>query len=323
MGGTGTGSPRPQPSSLRSAKPTWHQKGRPGAGTGPGGNSSSSFSGLDATRQRVIVFVAGGMTYSEVRSAYQLSDKLNKDVYFGSSHVFTPHSFIDSLKHFGKASAGASGGGGALAGRSHGSGHGSSNGATRLSAPENDVSGIRSAASKAKHAFHQGYHETFSGGTGSGGADSRSPPLNQYSMRPAAAAAAAAHHHGQGASYDQSLHSHQNLYDKRFASSGPAPPPVDSGSVSPSTRGASLPSQHSPQRRGGVSQAPANGNGGSNTGGGHGHPHLGMSPSVASSLNANASSQRTSSPAPSSMSDTSRLKDGKKRLKNPFTFKKT
>lgn len=38
-------------------------------------------------RQRVIVFVAGGMTYSEVRSAYQCSANLNKDVYIGESCV--------------------------------------------------------------------------------------------------------------------------------------------------------------------------------------------------------------------------------------------
>lgn len=90
-GGVGT---RPQPSSLRSAKPTWHQKGRPGAagGGGPGagqtgGSSSSSndYGRGDGNRQRVFVFVAGGMTYSEVRSAYQTSQKLNKDVYIGKS----------------------------------------------------------------------------------------------------------------------------------------------------------------------------------------------------------------------------------------------
>jgi len=80
---------RPQPSSLRSAKPTWHQKGRPGAGTGGGGSFSSSGGGGgmaergDGNRQRVIVFVAGGMTFSEVRSTYQVSERLGKDVYIG------------------------------------------------------------------------------------------------------------------------------------------------------------------------------------------------------------------------------------------------
>lgn len=71
---------RPQPSSLRSAKPTWHQKGRPGAS---GGGSGASMGGLDTSRQRLIVFVAGGMTYSEVRSAYEVSEKMGKDMYIG------------------------------------------------------------------------------------------------------------------------------------------------------------------------------------------------------------------------------------------------
>jgi syntaxin-binding protein 1 len=77
---------RPQPSSLRSAKPTWHQKGRPAAGAGGGSNSHSMGAGLergDGNRQRVIVFVAGGMTFSEVRSTYQVTERLGKDVYIG------------------------------------------------------------------------------------------------------------------------------------------------------------------------------------------------------------------------------------------------
>lgn len=109
--------PTGAPSSLRSAKPTWHQKTRPSGGAGSSGlsdyglggassGSSSIRSGLsirDETRQRVMVFVAGGMTYSEIRSIYQISKDLNKDGYIGSSHIFTPEGFIESLKQFGKA----------------------------------------------------------------------------------------------------------------------------------------------------------------------------------------------------------------------------
>ena len=61
-----------QAQSLRSAKPSWHQKPRPGASQ-------------DSNRQRLFVFVAGGMTYSEVREVYQLSSSLNKDIYIGLS----------------------------------------------------------------------------------------------------------------------------------------------------------------------------------------------------------------------------------------------
>ncbi|KAI5993317.1 Sec1-like protein [Pisolithus albus] len=70
--------------SLRSAKPSWHKAVRP---TAPVDN-----------RQRVIVFVAGGMTYSEVREAYVLSASLNKDIYIGSTHTITPRQFFDDLK---------------------------------------------------------------------------------------------------------------------------------------------------------------------------------------------------------------------------------
>jgi syntaxin-binding protein 1 len=56
--------------SLRSQKPVWHRAARPG--------------GTSETRQRIMVFVAGGMTYSEVREVYQLSTSLNKDIYIGN-----------------------------------------------------------------------------------------------------------------------------------------------------------------------------------------------------------------------------------------------
>lgn len=57
-------------SSLRSAKPSWHKAVRSNA---PVDN-----------RQRVIVFMAGGMTYSEIRECYTLGGPLNKDIYIGS-----------------------------------------------------------------------------------------------------------------------------------------------------------------------------------------------------------------------------------------------
>lgn len=59
-----------QTTSLRSQKPVWHRAARPGATT--------------EIRQRLLVFVAGGMTYSEVREAYQLSSALSKDIYIGN-----------------------------------------------------------------------------------------------------------------------------------------------------------------------------------------------------------------------------------------------
>jgi syntaxin-binding protein 1 len=65
---------QPQTTSLRSAKPNWHKAAKPG---GP----------VHETRQRIMVFVAGGVTYSEVREAYQLSNTLGKDIYIGMALV--------------------------------------------------------------------------------------------------------------------------------------------------------------------------------------------------------------------------------------------
>ncbi|WEW57761.1 syntaxin binding protein 1 [Emydomyces testavorans] len=64
--------------SLRSAKPTWART-RPSAAE---------------PRQRIIVFMAGGATYSEVRSCYELSHAHNKDIYLVTSHMLTPRLFL-------------------------------------------------------------------------------------------------------------------------------------------------------------------------------------------------------------------------------------
>lgn len=96
-------SPTPQPTSLRSQKPSWHR-------------ARSGVSQLEV-RGRIIVFVVGGATFSELRESYQLSSTLNRDVYLGtlplfpiqffdrtfsltqgSTHTITPRQFVDDLK---------------------------------------------------------------------------------------------------------------------------------------------------------------------------------------------------------------------------------
>ena len=64
--------------SLRTAKPTWART-RPSA-LGP--------------RQRIIVFMAGGATYSESRACYEITQTLNKDVYLATSHMLTPSLYL-------------------------------------------------------------------------------------------------------------------------------------------------------------------------------------------------------------------------------------
>lgn len=44
-------------------------------------------------RQRLIVFVAGGATYSEARSCYEISRDYGKEVYLATTHMITPRSF--------------------------------------------------------------------------------------------------------------------------------------------------------------------------------------------------------------------------------------
>lgn len=64
--------------SLRSAKPTWAQNRR----------------SMHESRQRVIVFMAGGATYSESRACYEISRTAGKDVFLATSHMLTPTLFV-------------------------------------------------------------------------------------------------------------------------------------------------------------------------------------------------------------------------------------
>jgi syntaxin-binding protein 1 len=64
--------------SLRSAKPTW---------------ARNRLSTLES-RQRIIVFMAGGATYSELRSCYEVSKVSSRDIFLATSHMQTPSLFI-------------------------------------------------------------------------------------------------------------------------------------------------------------------------------------------------------------------------------------
>ncbi|KAH9479547.1 Protein transport protein sec1 [Psilocybe cubensis] len=77
-------SPPPQTTSLRSQKPAWHR--------------APKASVQVDNRQRLLLFVAGGVTYSEMREVYHLSESLHKDIFIGSTHVLTPKGFVDDLK---------------------------------------------------------------------------------------------------------------------------------------------------------------------------------------------------------------------------------
>lgn len=61
--------------SLRSARPTWHKA------------PSARLEATSQSRQRYIIFVAGGMTYSEQRIAYMIGEALGKEVIIGRSFL--------------------------------------------------------------------------------------------------------------------------------------------------------------------------------------------------------------------------------------------
>lgn len=61
--------------SLRSARPTWHKA------------PSARVEANTASRQRYIIFVAGGITHSEQRLAYLIGEALNKEVIIGESSL--------------------------------------------------------------------------------------------------------------------------------------------------------------------------------------------------------------------------------------------
>lgn len=71
--------------SLRSAKPTWAQ------------NRKS----MHESKQRVIVFVAGGATYSESRSCYEVSRTSGKDIFLATTHMQTPAMFLRQVGDLG------------------------------------------------------------------------------------------------------------------------------------------------------------------------------------------------------------------------------
>ncbi|KAI1825284.1 Sec1 family protein [Xylaria intraflava] len=64
--------------SLRAAKPSW-------AGTSRR---------VADNRQRIIVFMAGGATFSESRACYEVGSTTNRDIFMATSHMLTPQFFI-------------------------------------------------------------------------------------------------------------------------------------------------------------------------------------------------------------------------------------
>ncbi|KAJ1333412.1 syntaxin-binding protein 1 [Microdochium nivale] len=67
--------------SLRGAKPSWAGAGRRVADN----------------KQRIMVFMAGGATFSEARSCYEVGNVMGRDILMASSHMLTPALFVRQL----------------------------------------------------------------------------------------------------------------------------------------------------------------------------------------------------------------------------------
>lgn len=82
--------------SLKTNAPKWLKKGKAKGGDddGSGAAAAASFS---ADAPKYFIFIAGGMTYSEMRSAYEVSNSEGKNCYIGSTSILTPQLFVDEL----------------------------------------------------------------------------------------------------------------------------------------------------------------------------------------------------------------------------------
>ncbi|KAJ2394079.1 syntaxin binding protein 1, partial [Coemansia sp. RSA 2603] len=120
--GANSGAAR-QIKSLRSAKPTWQKRdsspsvgGAGGygggaaaispvtplsgtsAGVSPMGQAMSrSRTRQNATQSRIILFVIGGVTFSEVRAAQEVAQKHGREVIVGSTHMIEPDGYLKDI----------------------------------------------------------------------------------------------------------------------------------------------------------------------------------------------------------------------------------
>lgn len=71
--------------SLRAAKPSWANR------------TGASATRRQDNRQRIMVFMAGGATFSESRSCYEVSAKYNREIFLITSHMVPPKMFLRQI----------------------------------------------------------------------------------------------------------------------------------------------------------------------------------------------------------------------------------
>ncbi|EPY51324.1 SNARE binding protein Sec1 [Schizosaccharomyces cryophilus OY26] len=74
--------------SLRSSRPSW---------------TRSRSIATRLPKEKFLVFVAGGTTYSELRSCYEISEKLNKNILIGSTSCYSPNEWLEFFSKFRKS----------------------------------------------------------------------------------------------------------------------------------------------------------------------------------------------------------------------------
>ena len=80
-------------------KPSWATKKNRSSSENP--NLKSVDDAISLTNKpgsRLIIFVIGGMTLSEIRIIYKISKDLNREILIGSTNTINPENFIDILK---------------------------------------------------------------------------------------------------------------------------------------------------------------------------------------------------------------------------------
>ncbi|POI25149.1 hypothetical protein CIB84_011101 [Bambusicola thoracicus] len=79
--------------------PTWNGSGIVSARQKPKASSQDE----RRSNARLIIFVIGGITYSEMRSAYEVSQTYKScEVIIGSTHILTPRRLLDEVKSLSK-----------------------------------------------------------------------------------------------------------------------------------------------------------------------------------------------------------------------------
>ncbi|KAL3897383.1 MAG: hypothetical protein SGCHY_003454 [Lobulomycetales sp.] len=89
------------PPLLRNTKPSWATRR-----SAPKQEQSSSKE-FKASGPKVIVFIVGGMTYSEMRTAYEVLTEKGREVIIGmcSTEIIAPHDFVTTLKFLHRSTA--------------------------------------------------------------------------------------------------------------------------------------------------------------------------------------------------------------------------